>query len=388
MDKETSIVFTGDIGFDHYMDGKFTDENLISEKVKKFLMSGKHLCVNVEGALSTGEMNMQSNSVAALMHSMDPKVAFFLEGIGADIWNICNNHICDAGPKGIEDTLKAAKEHKAVTVGAGMNLLEASKPFVLDEAGGIGIFSVGYQRGCKKADSETPGCLSWDNFEIIENTIKEIKKACKWCVIIAHGGEEFTSLPSPYTRERYLKFLEMGADIIVGHHPHVPMNYETVGDKVIFYSLGNFIFDTNYQRAQFNTEKGVLVKLNFTEDNFSFDSFGIEINREREGIDEAALPLIFEDVDAKEYELLEPLSAKAFVEATKKQQIFLLPDKYSLNTTDEEWHENFYNPKRSGRVEGEALDFQIIVPIAKRAEENAWKQSKLENVKKYILEQL
>ena len=45
------------------------------------------------------------------------------------------------------------------------------------------------------------------------------------------------------------------------------MNYETVGDKMIFYSLGNFIFDTDYQRAQFNTEKGILLKLHFTENS-------------------------------------------------------------------------------------------------------------------------
>ena len=43
------------------------------------------------------------------------------------------------------------------------------------------------------------------------------------------------------------------------------MNYETVGDKIIFYSLGNFIFDTDYQRSQFNTELGLLVKINFTD---------------------------------------------------------------------------------------------------------------------------
>ena len=45
----------------------------------------------------------------------------------------------------------------------------------------------------------------------------------------SHGGEEFTAIPSPYTRERYHAYLEMGRDLVVCHHPHVPMNYETVG---------------------------------------------------------------------------------------------------------------------------------------------------------------
>ena len=141
-----------------------------------------------------------------------------------------------------------------------MNIQEAARPLLFDEAGGIGLFSVGYRRGCKPADTNRAGCLLWNDMERIQKNIDEIKKTCHWCVIVCHGGEEFTSLPSSYTRDRYHKFLEMGADIVVAHHPHVPMNYETVGEKVIFYSLGNFIFDTDYQRAQYNTEHGILVK--------------------------------------------------------------------------------------------------------------------------------
>ena len=106
--------------------------------------------------------------------------------------------------------------------------------------------------------------------DIIESAIKQAKANNRWCVVIAHDGEEFTSLPMPYTRDRYIKYLEFGADIVVAHHPHVPMNYELFdNNKAIFYSLGNFIFDTDYQRSQFNTEKGVLLKLIFTDSCFS-----------------------------------------------------------------------------------------------------------------------
>ena len=105
----------------------------------------------------------------------------------------------------------------------------------------------------------------------------------------------------------------MGADIIVCHHPHVPMNYETFPGKAIFYSLGNFIFDTDYQRAQFNTEKGLLIKLTISENDFYFEPFGVEIDRNEERIKQGDIPLIFRDVPADEYEKLAPLSAKAFV---------------------------------------------------------------------------
>ena len=179
----------------------------------------------------------------------------------------------------------------------------------------------------------------------------------------------------------------MGADIIVAHHPHVPMNYETFENKAIFYSLGNFIFDTDYQRAQLNTDIGLLIKLDFTEKAFTFEAMGLKIVRGPEHVVRGELPRIFKDVQEDEYRKLSPLSAKAFISATKRQLIYLNPKEYA-NASGEKWQENFQNPKRSGRVIGEALDFQIICPLAEKEKEKAWEQSTLEDVKAYILEQI
>jgi hypothetical protein len=173
----------------------------------------------------------------------------------------------------------------------------------------------------------------------------------------------------------------------VSHHPHVPMNYETVGDKVIFYSLGNFIFDTDYQRAQFNTDLGILVKLNFTEDSYEWEARGLRIERGIEHITAAGLPRIFANVGERDYELLAPLAAKMMVAAYKRQLIYLKPEEYQ-NASDEKWAENFADPKRAGRVPGEALDFRIICPLAEREQEKAWEKSTLTDVKQYICEQL
>ncbi len=280
MNNETSLVFTGDIGFDRYMDGKWEDPGLLSGDVLRFLHSGNHVIANVEGPIIDQKSNTATEGTAQLLHSINPRAVRVLEEMRADIWNLCNNHIMDAGPEGVSATLACAKQAGARTIGAGMNIEDASRPLLLDEAGGIGIFSVGYRRGCKPAGEDKAGCLLWNDEERIQKNIDEIKKKCRWCIIVSHGGEEFTSLPSPYTRDRYLAFLRMGADLVVCHHPHVPMNYEiidpagtscrTSGRKAIFYSLGNFIFDTDYQRAQYNTEKGVLLKLILTENDWSF----------------------------------------------------------------------------------------------------------------------
>ena len=387
MKKETSLVFTGDIGFDKYMDGKWDDDELLSKEVLDFLHSGDHVVVNVEGPIAENIENNEKVGVRQLLHTMNPKAIKVLNNMHSDIWNICNNHIMDAGELGMESTLLYAKENNVKTIGAGMNIKEAQKPLILNEAGGIGLFGVGYQRACRAAGEDKAGCYSWSDLDAIQNTINEIKSKCRWCIVVAHAGEEFTPLPSPYTRERYHKYLEMGADIVVAHHPHVPMNYETVGDKIIFYSLGNFIFDTDYQRAQFNTELGLLVKLNFTETEFSFEPMGLEILRGPEKVVGAELPRIFADVGEEDYNLLAPLSAKVLVEATKRQQIYLNPKEFK-DADNKKWEEHFMQPMRTGRVPGETLDFHIICPLAKKADEKAWEQSKLEDVKAFMLEQL
>ncbi|MDO4188126.1 MAG: CapA family protein [Lachnospiraceae bacterium] len=385
----TSIVFTGDIGFDKYMDGKWEDEALVSEECLDFLRSGKHLCINVEGPLSVQEKIVRDNGVVALTHSMNPEVAKFFDKLGADIWNINNNHIMDAGEKGIRDTLAEANNYGVKTIGAGLNLDEASKPLILEEAGGIGLVSIGYERACRIAGDDTPGCLNFSRMDVVKKQIELVKKSCRWCVVIAHDGEEFTALPMPYTRDRYMEYLDLGADIIVAHHPHVPMNYETLdnGKKAIFYSLGNFIFDTDYQRSQFNTEFGLFLKLNFTSDDFSFEPFGIKIDRNTDHIIKWNIPDIFADVREDEYKKLLPLAAKMFIENTKRQLKYLKPDIYT-NATEEEFKKNFYEPLRSGRVPGKLLDMQIVYPLSLDVDKNNWEETALTKVKDFMLEQI
>lgn len=388
MKKESTLIFTGDIGFDKYMDEKWKDESLLDNDIVEYLHSGDHLIINVEGPLSDEKQVVRPNGVAALVHTMNPEAISFFNKIGADVWNICNNHIMDAGAKGMADTVMHAKENGILTLGAGMNIEAASRPVIFNEAGGIGMIGVGYQRACRKADNDTPGCFSWSDMERIKSAIADIKKKCRWCIVVAHGGEEFTALPSPYTRKRYLDYLDMGADIVVAHHPHVPMNYETVGDnKAIFYSLGNFIFDTDYQRSQYNTEDGIILKLKFTENEYSFEPYGIKIDRENERVIKSGVSKIFADVQEEEYELLAPLAARMFIDNTKRQLRYLKPEQFK-DATNEEFYENFYEPLRSGRVPGEVLDFQIVYPLAQREKEKAWKKSKLKDVVEFMLAQL
>ncbi|MBO6108683.1 MAG: CapA family protein, partial [Eubacterium sp.] len=302
MKDSTVLTFTGDIGFDHFMENRWEDDELVAKEILDVMRASDHVIINVEGPLiDSASAKLVSAREMRLMHTIDPAAVLVFDRLKADVWNLCNNHIMDAGEAGLRASLDEAKRAGVRTLGVGMNVTEAARPVIFDEAGGIGMFAVGYQRGCKPAGEDKGGCLNWAELDVIGDTINEIKKTCRWCIIVSHGGEEFTSLPSPYTRDRYLKYLDMGADIIVCHHPHVPMNYEIIsgsgyaGDdggcdktgeerkkKAIFYSLGNFIFDTPYQRAQYNTEKGIVLSLSLDEDDFGFKAYGIRIDRESE----------------------------------------------------------------------------------------------------------
>ena len=381
----TSIIFTGDIGFDRYMDGKWEDEHLLSREVLDYLHSADHVCANVEGALIEAE---DDGTRGVFFHAMNPRATKVFKAMHADIWSIGNNHTMDAGAEGIVSTKKIAADLGCMTFGAGLNETEASEPVYLEEAGGIGMFGVSYMAECIPATATEPGIFRWDDMEYIEKRIKEIKSKCRWCIVVSHGGEEFTSLPSPYTRDRYLTFLELGADVVVGHHPHVPENYELFDNgKAIFYSLGNFIFDTNYQRIHLYTDLGVLLKLSFTEDKMDFDAMGIQILRGDERIVAAPLPDVFTNIPAEEYELLAPLSAKAFVIEDMRKMIYLEPETYT-DASQEVWDTYFFSENTDGFFAGAHMDFNVIVPFSRKAEEGLWKQSKLEKVKEYILRQL
>ena len=383
MSNKTSIIFTGDIGFDRYMDKKWEDEALLSDDIIDFFNSADHVVANVEGALTNAE---DDGSRDIFFHAMNPEAVSVLQKINTDIFCISNNHTMDAGRKGLEDTLALAKKLGCKTVGAGLDIVGASEPVYLSEAGGIGIIAVGYRPDCVSATKESAGVLPWDDMETIASRIVEIKTKCRWCIVIAHGGEEFAALPSPYTRDRYLKYIDFGADIVVGHHPHVPENYEILdgGKKAVFYSLGNFIFDTDYQRAHAYTDIGLLLKLELNENDFDFEAIGAALSRGEQRITKAPVPAIFADVTSEEYEKLIPLASKAFILEESRRRIFMNPKKYK-NASAEVWDEYFKGDIGGSCIKGEHMDFNILRPLADRADDGAWRESKLEGVKETLL---
>ena len=387
MKEKTSIVFTGDIQLDRYMDGHWNDEQLISEEVMAFLLSGDHLVANVEGALIPEELATTPRKKGRFFHTMNPEAIKVLNKIKADVWCLANNHTMDDNVQGMESGLRYAKENGVQTIGAGMNIAEATRPAYYPEAGGIGIFAIAFMPECVRATETEPGMFPWDDFDLIEKTIREIKKTCRYCICVAHGEIEFTTLPTPYTRDRYLKILELGADAVIAHHPHVVMNYEMVGKKPIFYSLGNFLLDTPYQREQPHTDRGLLIRLDFDENGISFVPFGFRIDRTDERVKPAPIPDIFENIGEEDYRLLMPTSMKALLKTERKRESYLRPE--CAGWTEEQWTRYFNLTEMNGYyLPGSYRDFKVVYEEALRADEKEFESCRLEKVKAYIREYL
>ena len=341
----TTISFTGDIAFSKYFKDAWKDPSFIDDGIVNFLKNSDHVVANVECPMTGGDVSVDSS----LTHASDPKAVAVLKYINADIWTIANNHVLDCGVSGMMDTVRLAQENGCTTFGAGMNKEDATRPVILNEAGGIGIFGVTYKvQDYMEAGEDIPGCIMYPDIVAIERTIREIKKNNRWCILIAHAGEEFSSIPLPCVRKQYLKYLELGADIVIGHHPHVTQNYETVGNKIIFYSLGNFIFDTNYQRIQNHTEFGMLVKLHLCEEGFAWENMPILIDRETQTVRPGKCPDIFCDISPKEYNRLRPLAVKLFFINNKKAHCFSDPDWKAYKAKD--WFRHYVSRLGKGAV--------------------------------------
>lgn len=311
-----SVNFTGDIAFSGFFKNKHNKKDILSDEIFKFLNDSDYVIANIECPIT--DKKVETDRV--LYHVMGSDAVSTLKKMNAHIWNLGNNHILDCGIEGAKDTLEVAKKEKIRTVGLGLNKEDAMQTIILKGDVTIGIISLVKPWEYVKAGENSPGCIFLTDIDCIKRQINELKSKVDYIVAIIHAGDEFSNMPLPYDRKRYMKILDLGADIVVAHHPHVVQNYEKVGKKIIFYSLGNFIFDTEYQRVQTHTDKGILLNLKFTKEGYDWNYLPIFINREKETVESGKCPDIFTNITKNEYKILWPLAVKSFLNSNIKAE--------------------------------------------------------------------
>ena len=186
-----------------------------------------------------------------------------LTSVPFDIVTLANNHVFDYGIDAFKDTIDVLKRNNIQWTGAGMSIKEAGKPLVVDVNDtkiAIVNFSEGEDLTCA---GKGPGVMGWD-LSSVEQTIKTLRSRVDFIIVISHCGIEYIPFPPPYVARAFKKMARAGADIVIGHHPHVPQGIEFYNGIPIIYSLGNFAF---YQPTNLYYRKiGYLVNLGLNKD--------------------------------------------------------------------------------------------------------------------------
>ncbi len=233
-EKSTSILIAGDL----VIDQAYKTSNINSNVVDLFNNSDLNI-VNLEAPVTAS--NSKIIKTGPHLKSNEKSTLEVLKSLRIDAVTLANNHLLDYDEKGVKDTLEFCENNKIQTVGAGMNLKEASKTKYFDtKEGKIALVNFA-ENEWSSATEETAGANPMD---IIDNTnqIKEAKKNADFVFVIIHGGHEYYNLPSPRMQKQYRFYAEQGADLIVGHHTHCISGHETFKGVPIYYSLGNFLF--------------------------------------------------------------------------------------------------------------------------------------------------
>ncbi len=302
MYKDYSIGFTGDLAFSGYFSGQYTDNQLIDQEIKDFFASNDVNIINYESPITSCRQTKKRR----LSHRSDPQVLNFIkDNIHAPLLSLANNHMMDFRSIGIIDSVDNVEASGLPFIGAGRSMDEASKCTIIgNENLKIGVIAIQYKGYKIKSEGRYAGPFSEEHDEFLRKRIEEFRSQVDWLVLVYHGGDEFLYAPMPYIRKLLKKYLSWGCDVIVAHHPHVVQGYEYFGKKAVFYSLGNFIFDTDYQRSQEGTDRGMLLRLKFSKDSFSFDNLPIVIDREETKIRPGAADPHFCDITHMNYGIL------------------------------------------------------------------------------------
>ncbi len=167
-----------------------------------------------------------------------------LEYAGFDIVSLANNHTENFGDEALLDSIEQLESRGIMAVGAGENIEQAHKPDIL-EVKGNKIAFLAYEDvvpDAYAAGKSEPG-VAWMDIELLEQDIKQIRDEVDYVIISMHSGTEYVFDPIAAQKEFAHAAVDAGADLVIGHHPHVVQDKEIYKDKQIIYSLGNFVFD-------------------------------------------------------------------------------------------------------------------------------------------------
>lgn len=172
----------------------------------------------------------------------DPELLPALARAGVRVVSLANNHILDCGPAGLTRTLAACATAGLATVGAGRTLAEARRPAAL-EVRGRRVVVLGFAEGVEfAARDDRPGVAPLDR-DLVREDLRRWRAEAATLIVSVHWGSMYVDFPPPRVLETAQVFEEEGADLVLGHHPHVLQGWRRRGPTLTVFSLGDAAFN-------------------------------------------------------------------------------------------------------------------------------------------------
>ena len=267
MEKETpeevTMVFSGDILLSSYVLNNYENNGIngvISEELLTEMQSADVTMVNEEFPFSTRGTQAADKQFT---FRVDPSYVKIFQEMGIDVVTLANNHALDYGKEALSDTFQTIDGAGIGYVGAGDSKERAAEPYVT-ELGGKTFGFLAASRVIPEVgwniENQQPGLLCTYDSEALCEAIRETKKSCDYVVVYVHWGIERENTPQDYQRQLGKAYIDAGADMVIGSHPHVLQGIEYYNGKPIVYSLGNYIFNQDIGKT-------VLLKATVTPEN-------------------------------------------------------------------------------------------------------------------------
>ena len=247
--KPISVVAVGDLLLGGSATEKVNREGFTYPflKTKDLIQQADIAMANLEAPLTDrGEQHPDKKYT----FRVPPSAATDLKQAGFDLMTLANNHIGDYGEQGVLDTLVALEDIGLGISGAGRNLKEARTPFVA-EIDGQKLAFLSFSNTFPKsfyAKKDKPGTAP-GYYQYVARDIGKARRQHDYVIVSFHWGGERMNDPKDYQMELGRLAIDSGADVVIGHHPHVLQGAERYKEGVIYYSLGNYAFGSYSEAA-------------------------------------------------------------------------------------------------------------------------------------------
>ena len=258
-----NIILVGDIMLDRGVEYMIEKEGggdfrFPFLKIADYLKEADIVFGNLEGPIS--DKGTKVGSIYSFQNN--PKAIEGLTFAGFNVLSLANNHAFDYTREALEDCLTRLSNAGIYYVGAGLNEGEAFSPVIKEigntEIGFLSYTNLGPETWKAGGNNSGIAWISEEDIERIRNDIKAVKEKVDTLIVSLHSGEEYLKEPTQFQIEFSKMAIDAGADIVIGHHPHVVQPNEKYGNGYIFYSLGNFVFDQSFSEE---TMEGQIVKV-------------------------------------------------------------------------------------------------------------------------------